>query len=496
MLKMISTFFCVVFFAGALGVFSLPVLAETPADLQAALGLQNTFEGIASKYQPVVVNVTTKKMIKQQVPENEFYFGDPFQFFFEEPGQQPPQGRQRSKPRYYEQKLEGDGSGVIISPEGYVLTNYHVISDADNISVRLNGDEKQDYDATLVGQDPFTDLAIIKIKTKKKFQAAVLGNSDQLHVGDWVVAFGSPFGLEQTVTAGIVSARRQTLIIEGKRYDNMIQTDAAINRGNSGGPLVNLKGEVIGINTAIYAPTGVFSGVGFAIPINRAKEVINELITRGKVIRGYLGVSIMNVDKAIAKQFGITEKQGVLVNGIVKGSAADKGGVLRGDVITVFNNHAISNSEGLQKIVQDTKPGEEVEVTVIRNKQARKLKIRLAEMPANIEETQAPQTEKPKTSAGTAEWKGIKVSDLTNELAAAYNIPEGEKGAVVTGVEATDQAANLGLQEGDLVKGVNQSPVTSAAEFKKAADKIDLSEGLVFDVLRNGVPLYITYQER
>jgi serine protease Do len=204
----------------------------------------------------------------------------------------------------------------------------------------------------------------------------------------------------------------------------------------------------------------------------------------------------MNVDKAIAKQFGIKENQGVLVSGVVKGSAAEKGGVLRGDVITEFDNHTIPNSETLQKIVQITKPGKAVDVTVIRNKADKKLKLKLEEMPANPEEAQAPQNQAPVASQGTQEWKGIKVANLTDELAATYNIPSQEKGVVIISIDFSKETVNIGLEEGDLIKAVNQNAVSNVSDFKKSADKVNLSDGVVFDILRNGIPVYITYQEK
>ena len=327
----------VVLFIGFLSISEDFISNTKPQVSEEAVNLQNSFANVAEHVKPAVVNVSTLQILRIEQPFYEFYFGDPFEDFFDEFFQRSPRDK-RAKPRkrYYQKKLEGTGTGVIIDPKGYILTNYHVIANAEDIRVRLSGEKDKEFEAKIVGEDPRTDLAVLKIKSNKKFPSAVLGDSDVIRVGDWVLAIGSPFGLEQTVTVGVISAKRQSVPIEGRSYRDLIQTDAAINRGNSGGPLVNIKGEIIGINTAIYAPTGVFAGVGFAIPINDAKEIIDDLIEKGRVIRGWLGVEIKEVDEIIAKQFGLREIQGALVNKVIENSAAEKGGIERGDIIVKF----------------------------------------------------------------------------------------------------------------------------------------------------------------
>lgn len=469
------------------------ILPAAQTNTDTALALQGAFSSVAEQYKPLVVSITATKIYKQAVPQHEFFFGDPFEFFFnDEFSGQPNQKRRQPRQKYFERKMEGGGTGVVINAEGYVLTNYHVISGADDITVHF-AEKDKGYEAEVIGKDPLTDIAVIKIKGREKFAAAKLGDSDALNVGDWVIAIGSPFGLEQTVTAGIVSAKRQSLDIEGKKYDNLIQTDAAINRGNSGGPLVNIKGEVIGINTAIYAPTGVFSGIGFAIPINRAQEILDDLLSKGKVTRGWLGVEIKPVDAAIARQFGIKETAGALVNKVVPGSAAEKGGIKRGDVITMYGGKPVAGVPELQRAVRTTEPGKTIPVTVVRGGKEISLSVKPAEMPDESSGSGERGKDPGKNASGKAEWEGIQVENLTSELSSRYGIPEGEKGAVVTGIDYEKAKTDLGLREGDLVKGINRDEVTGADTFVRAAKKIDLDDGVVLDIVREGNPIYITY---
>jgi serine protease Do len=308
-----------------------------------AINLQNSFAEIAEAVKPAVVNISAVQIqhVRQQDPQ--FYYGDPNEFFYRFFGQQAPQ-RQAPAPREY--RTEGTGSGVIIDAEGYILTNNHVVQGADQLTVMLSNGKS--FKGKVVGTDPRSDLAVIRIKGSNPFPFVPLGDSAAMRVGDWVLAIGSPFGLEQTVTSGIVSAIRQSLAIEGRNFRNLLQTDAAINRGNSGGPLVNIRGEVIGVNTAIYAPTGVFSGIGFAIPINDAKKILKDLIQKGYVERSWLGVEIAEVDEVIAQQFGLASAQGALINGIANGSPADKAGLRRGDpeVVTVDDERSVGDSGG------------------------------------------------------------------------------------------------------------------------------------------------------
>jgi len=457
-----------------------------------AVRLQNSFANVAEHVKPAVVNISTLQVLKIEQPLYEFYFGDPFENFFDEFFGQP-RGKekrpQRPQKRYYERKREGTGTGVIIDPKGYVLTNYHVIAGVEDIKVKLSSKGDKEYDAKVIGKDPRTDLAVVKIKGSKKFPTATLGDSDAIRVGDWVLAIGSPFGLEQTVTVGIISAKRQSVPIEGKVYRDLIQTDAAINRGNSGGPLVNIKGEVIGINTAIYAPTGVFSGVGFAIPINNAKTITDELIEKGKVVRGWLGVEIKEVDEIVAKQFGLKEVRGALVNRVFENSAAQKSGMKRGDIIIEFAGKKIKDVRHLQEIVGDTKPGKKADVTLIRDGKEKKIKIELGEMPETVDKVSFEEEE----DQGDVEWMGIEVRNLTSEMRKQYSIPEDAEGVIIVGIDPLGKLSRAGLAEGDLIRSINRKDIKSINDFNGATKGVKLSKGVMFDILRGGRPLYITF---
>jgi len=334
-------------------------------------GIPDSFAELAAKQAHVAVNVSTTKIVKSmqrfspfQSREFKDFFGDEFfRHFF---GQIPEQ----------EMKQRSLGSGVVVSRDGYILTNNHVVADADEILVTLS--DKKKYEAQIIGRDPKTDLALIKIKTENTIPAARLGDSDKLKVGDWVVAIGNPFGLGSTVTAGIVSAKGR--VIGAGPYDNFIQTDASINPGNSGGPLFNLNGEVIGINTAIVSQSGGNVGIGFAIPINMAKSVMPQLKERGKVIRGWLGVSIQLVTQEIKEKFGLKTEEGALIGEVTKGSPADKGGLKRGDVIINFDGKKIKTMNTLPSMVAETPVGKEIEILIIRKGKEKRLTITIGEL--------------------------------------------------------------------------------------------------------------------
>jgi serine protease Do len=457
-----------------------------------ALDLQGAFVKVAELIGPAVVSITTVQMINY--PANEFYYGDPYDFFREFFGnpndnQQPKQ----KKPRQY--KAEGGGSGVIIDERGYILTNEHVVDKADEIKVTVNiGGVDKTYTGKVVGKDWKTDLAVVKINAKD-ITAAPLGNSDDIRVGQWVMAIGSPFGLERTVTSGIVSAKRQTISIEQRVYKDFIQTDTAINRGNSGGPLCNIYGEVIGINTAIFAPTGVFSGIGFAIPINRAKEILDDLIRKGKVVRGWLGIEIKEIDDAILKQFGLKDKEGALVNSVMKDSPAAKGGMKRGDVIIEFDGQKVKSPSDLQSVVGKTGPKKQVSVKVIRDGSQKTLQFTTGEMPDEVanggeEGKQKPGKEKEKEEIT---WLGMKVAELNDELMKAYNVPPDARGVIISDTGSDSDAREIGLEKGDVIASVNRMPTPDLDSFEKATKKVKLSDGVVFDIIRDGRYLYISY---
>lgn len=459
-------------------------LVEPHADV---LKLQDSFAQVAEAVKPAVVNIAAVQITRVQSDPHEFFFGDPNEFFYRYFGQEP-------QPRYREYRREGTGSGVIIDPEGYILTNNHVVQEAQQLTVTLA--DGKSFKGSVVGTDPRSDMAVIRIKGPNPFPYVPLGDSSKVRIGDWVLAVGSPFGLEQTVTAGIVSAIRQSLTIEGKSFSNLLQTDAAINRGNSGGPLVNLRGEVVGINTAIYAPTGVFSGIGFAIPVNKAKSVLADLIEKGYVERSWIGVEIAKLDDVLADQFGLPSADGALVNNVLPNAPADKAGLKRGDVIIEFDGKKVTTVESLQDIVAQTPPGKAVVVKIFRGGDQRTLKLKTALMPGQSKKTDGDKS--PPEKPERVEWLGAFFSDLTDALRQRYGLEEktGEdlSGAVVIEVPPTSVAAEAGLREGDLVKSINRMPVQAAADLEKVSKKVSLKDGVVLDVLREGRLFYLSYK--
>ena len=466
---------------------------------QPVINLQDAFANVADALKPTVVNISTTQIVKQEYAP-EFFFGNPFDDFFgdffgDQKGARPQQPKPQKK--YYERKFSGTGSGVIISEDGYILTNNHVIGGASDIEVTLSDERK--FKGKIIGQDPNTDMAVIKI-TAPKLPAAMLGDSDRIRVGEWAMAIGSPFGLEQTVTVGIISARRQSLMVEGQQYREMIQTDAAINQGNSGGPLINIKGEVIGINTAIYTPTGGFVGVGFATPINKAKAIITQLIEKGKVTRGWLGVEIRPVDDAVAKQFGLKETAGALVNNVMTGTPAEKAGLKRGDIITGFNGQPVKNTTNLQDLVAQTEPKKKVPLKVWRNNKEENFDLVIGEMPDKTKDVAGANQPEQGAAADnekiSKEWLGLKVKVLNKDLAAQLGVDPAEKGVVVAELSPGSKAEEAGIMENDVIRSINRQPVTNVNEFEAVNAKAKLADGIVFDINRHGQLIYLTIQER
>jgi serine protease Do len=371
--------------------------------------------------------------------------GDPFEQFRHFFGQMP---------RNY--KEHGLGSGVIISPDGYILTNNHVVGHADEIHITLL--DKREFTAKVVGKDQKTDLALIKIDTNQHLPYAALGNSTKAEVGDPVMAIGSPFGFNLSVTSGIISAKGRAL---GGNYDDFIQTDASINPGNSGGPLFNTSGQVIAVNTAIYSSTGANNGIGFAIPINLAKSVMEQLKAHGKVVRGWLGVEIQEVTPDLAKSFGLSMPSGALVAGVESDGPAAKAGIERGDIIAKFNGETVHDEHELPEMVAATPIGKQVPIEVIRNGK----RVTLDATIAVLKEQQIASAENP-GEAG-ASW-GLQVRDLTPELSQQLGL-HNSKGVVVTGVKQDSPAADANLQQGDQILEINHKKINSADEFATLA---------------------------
>lgn len=409
------------------------------------------FVELAKRLKPTVVNIGTEKKAKQQRRQQTRPFGgspfgnDPFQDFFDRFfDEQRPQGRgQKSL-----------GSGFVISDDGYILTNNHVVDGADEIKVKF--DNGKELKGELKGSDAKLDLALIKVTTDEKLIVASLGDSDVIEVGEWVMAIGNPFGLSETVTAGIVSAKGR--VIGSGPYDDFIQTDASINPGNSGGPLFNAKGEVIGINSAIIAGG---QGIGFAIPVNMAKSIISQLKEKGKVTRGWIGVSIQPVTKDLADSFGLQAEKGALVSEVIPESPAEKGGIKSGDIIISFDNKPIKEMNDLPRLVAATPTGKSVAVKVIRDGKEEAVKLVIEKMNDGDEDP----------SADSLDKLGLTVKDLTKELAANLRIKD-TSGVVVTDVKPDSLAMSAGIQRGNIVKEINGVKITKVAEYEKALANI------------------------
>ncbi len=459
---------------------------------QEVLNLQEAFVNVAEEVKPTVVSITTEQILKEVVPFN-FFFADPFEDFFDDFfGQPSPRHKSPQKKHYNQRRIEGAGSGVVIDKDGYILTNYHVVKNAEKITVKLSDDRK--YSGKVIGKDAKTDLAVVKIKPSGKLVVAKWGDSDKIRVGDWAIAIGSPFGLEQTVTVGIISAKRQNVEAQGNVYRDVIQTDASINRGNSGGPLVNIHGEIIGINTLIYSQSGGSVGVGFAIPINRAKEILETLKTKGKVERGFLGVKIEKVDDVFAKQYGLKEKTGVVVTDVVSGLSADKAGIKRGDIILEFGGQKIESAEKLQDIVAAAAPNKKIDVVVWRDNSKKVISVVLGEWTeeqvASVEETSPGKSEK------SVKWLGMKVKQFTKDMAEELNVTPDEQGVVIIDIESGSKVAEMGLYIGDVIRAINRKNTSSISEFETVTKKASLTDGILFDINRSGNLIYKTYIEK
>jgi serine protease Do len=423
--------------------------------------LSVAFEHAADTIHPSVVTIKAVKHFKpaqqlegggNQIPGFPFH-DDLLRRFFGErlPRERPPQ--------------QGLGSGVIVSDGGYVLTNNHVVSGADEVTVTLA--DGRDFPATVVGTDPLSDLAVVQVK-EKNLPAAKLGDSDHLRVGEWVVAAGNPFGLRDTITAGIVSAKGRSNVRIAE-YEDFIQTDAAINPGNSGGPLVDLHGRVVGINTAIVTRNGGSDGVGFAIPINMAKSVMDSLIHNGQVVRGWMGVAIQPLDEALAKSFGYDSTEGALVGDVLPDSPAQDAGLKTGDIIVEFGNKKIHDMQQLRNVAAATKPGTKTEVEIIRDGKPMTLELKVAEREAEGAVA---------SGRDVSNEIGVNVANLTPQEARSLGLEPGTNGVVVTRVDPNGLAYMAGIQAGDVIADVQGVPVDNVNEFQRELSKHDLKAGV------------------
>jgi serine protease Do len=425
------------------------------------------FTGLAKKVGPVVVNISTSQVIRRpEKPSTPFGGADPFEDFRERFFGQPfPPGPFRQ---------QGLGSGFIVEADGTILTNNHVVADAEKIIVKLQDD--REFVGQVVGKDPKTDIAVIKIQAKD-LPVVTLGDSDRLQVGEWVVALGSPFGLANTVTAGIVSAKGRS--IGAGPYDNFIQTDASINPGNSGGPLVNLRGEVVGMNTAIFSRTGANIGIGFAIPINLVKELLPELRSKGKVTRGWLGVSIQQVTPEIASSLGITKVGGALVSDVTRGGPAEKAGIKPGDVIIEYNGIPIKQPSQLPALVARTDVGKSVPLKIFRAPKELKLSAIVGEL----------KEEEIVASTTTKSELGLTVQSIPPEIARQLDL-KGDQGIIVTAVDPRGSGATAGFRRGDVILEIDRKPIRNLSDYAKAIAEAK-NKSLLFLVRRENANIFL-----
>jgi serine protease Do len=432
--------------------------------------LPENIPDLVKMVKPAVVNISTTTIVKYKRPNYRSPFGrDPFEDFFKDFFGRLPRG----------QKRKSLGSGFIVTGDGYILTNNHVVQRADEITVRLH-DEKE-FKAEVIGTDPKTDIALIKIEAGENLPHVTLGDSAALEVGAWVVAIGNPFGLSHTVTTGIVSAKGR--VIGSGPYDDFIQTDASINPGNSGGPLFNLKGEVVGINTAIVQGG---QGIGFAIPVNIGRNVFTQLKVTGKVVRGFLGVYIQKITPDMAESIGLKGTDGVIVTQVIEDSPAEKSGLKQGDVITQFEGKKVHDPHELPSLVASTAPGKRANLTVVRDGKKKKLTVKIGEL---------------KEGAGTKFGTdvigelGVAVQDISEEVAKHLNI-ENREGVIVTGVEEGSPADDVGIKGQDIIRQVNRVSIKGLDEFRNALKKVKKEKNVLFLIERGKMRMFVVLKKR
>jgi serine protease Do len=433
-----------------------------------------SFADIAERANPAVVGITSTVMARRSAP-------GVFGFFFRPDGEEEPE------------RLDSGGSGFLISPDGYILTNYHVVEDATRVEVGLPGDNRE-HRAVVVGTDPPTDLALLKIDVAGPLPVIPLGDSDAIRVGEWVIAIGNPYIWDHTLTVGVVSAKGRQLPGGGMRdssFDNFIQTDAAINFGNSGGPLLNLRGEAVGINTAI-SPRG--QGIGFAIPINMAKQIVEQLKEEGRVSRGYLGISIVDIAQLPAEEreyFGLGSVRGAFVQAVTPGLPAERAGVRHGDAIVAVDGETIDSSAELISEITRRPPSQKVELQVIRNGEPMKLTARLIDRDEAQGGGVEPARGGPGGRPGAEQVLGFQVEPLTPERARQYRLDPDLEGVVVTGVDPNSEAFDKGLQEGNVILEVNRAPVRSLADFRSQLSSAQHGDLVSFYVRTSTVSRFV-----
>ena len=448
---------------------------------------QPDFSELAEELIPSVVSVSviiSRETINQpRAPQ--FPPGSPFEDFFKDFFDRRGIPRQNTPPQRPRRSETAQGSGFIIDDKGLIVTNNHVIAGASSITVVLH--DGKSLQAKLIGADAKTDLALLKVNTNIKLKAVNWGNSDDIKVGNWAMAIGNPFGLVNTVTIGIVSARARD--INAGPFDDFIQTDASINRGNSGGPLFNLEGEVIGVNTAIYSPSGGSVGIGFAIPSALAENIVDQLEDYGRTIRGWLGVRIQTVTEDLALSLGLDRPYGALVASVIPGSPAEKAGIKAGDVILNFNDSEVTEMRKLPRLVADTKVNSRSTVVIWRNEKKKNLNIVIAEM--KEEEKQVEQktnrVEENKLQSNYYEQLGLTLSSITKDTRMRQNIPDEVSGLLVTKVEQSSDAEMKGIRPGDIIQEINQTPVKDINSFDKIMSSLkETKKGVLVLINRQG----------
>ncbi len=439
-------------------------------------GRGRDFVDVAKAVMPAVVNIFSTRVGKEGQGLHGLFDEPLFRRFF---GEEFSKGRQERRER-------GLGSGVIVDPSGIIITNNHVVRQADEIRVLLA--DKTEYQATLIGTDPKTDLAVLKVEAEGLLTIP-WADSNKLEVGEYVLAFGNPFGLNQTVTMGIVSAvgRARMGIAE---YEDFIQTDAAINPGNSGGALVNARGELVGINTAIFSRSGGNMGIGFAVPSNMARAILDQLVTTGQVVRGWLGVSIQDLTPELAVQFEVSGSKGVLVSDVLDDSPAEQGGLERGDVIIAFDGTPVEDATQLKNVVAITDVGKAVAVELIRHKRVRTITVKIGRQPTTV--AQARPTEPGASVAPAGVLSGLDVRELNDQVAMRFGVARSKRGLVIAKVRSGSGAEAAGLRAGDLIIEVNRTPVRTLRQYERMAANVNGDRRVLLLIRRQGRASFIT----
>lgn len=448
--------------------------------------VKTSFAPVVREVATSVVSIQTKTRAREMEGRVSPFGGNPFfREFFGESG---PGGPMMTPPR------DGLGSGVIVTEDGYILTNNHVIDGADEVEVILNPDGRR-YDAKVVGRDPKSDIAVLKIEAEALVPVRV-GNSDLVEVGDMVLALGNPFGVGQTVTMGIVGATSRAVLgqMGQLEYEDFIQTDAAINPGNSGGALLDVEGRLIGINTAILSRGGGNNGIGFAVPVNLARSVLESIVAHGRVVRGYMGVNIQGVTPELATEFGLKDARGALVAEVNPRSPADKAGMQSGDVIVQFDGRDVRDNRHLMLLVGQTPPDRKVEVSVLRDGRPRQLQVELDERPENPRLASSGRGGASRNAADVGGLQGVVVSDLTPALARQYEIPAEMTGALITEVTRDSAAWEANLRPGDLIREINRVPVQDAESAIEAVQKLENAR-ILLRVWREGANRFVVVDE-